>query len=60
MGFPDRSVCNELTCNARDPGSIPGLGKSAGEGIGYTFKYSWAFLMAYLVKNPPVMGETWV
>ena len=33
---------------------------SAGEGIGYPFQYSWAFLVAQLVKNPPAMQETWV
>ena len=35
IGFPDSSVGEESTCNAGDPGSIPGLGISAGEGIGY-------------------------
>ena len=39
---------------------IPGLGKSAGEGIGYPLQYSWASLVAQLVKNPPAMWETWV
>ena len=39
---------------------IPGLGRSAGEGIGYPLQYSWASFMAQLVKNPPAMGETWV
>ena len=32
---------------------IPGLGRSTGEGIGYPLQYSWASLMAQLVKNPP-------
>ena len=41
-GFPDSSVGKESTCNAGDPGSIPGLGRSAGEGIGYALQYSWA------------------
>ena len=44
----------------RDPGSIPGLGRSPGEGIGYTLQDSWASLLAQLVKNPPAMQETWV
>ena len=44
----------------QDPGSIPGSGRSAGEGIGYPLQYSWASLAAQLVKNPPVMQETWV
>ena len=39
---------------------IPGLGRSAGEGIGYSLQYSWAFLVAQSVKNPPAMWETWV
>ena len=39
---------------------IPGLGRSAGEGIGYPLQYSWASLVAQLVKNPPVMQKTWV
>ena len=40
--------------------SIPGSGRSAGEGIGYPVQYSWASLVAQTVKNPPVMWETWV
>ena len=39
---------------------IPGLGRSAGEGIGYPLQYSCASLVAQLVKNPPAMQETWV
>ena len=39
-GFPDRSVCEESTCNEGDPGLIPGLGKSPGEGKGYPLQYS--------------------
>ena len=39
---------------------IPGLGRSAGEGIGYTLQYSWAPLVAQLVRNLPAMQETWV
>ena len=58
--FPDISVGKESTCNAGDPGSIPGLERSAGEGIGYPLQYSWASLVAQLVKNPPAMQETWV
>ena len=38
----------------------PGLGISAGEGIGYPLQYSWASLVAQLVKNLPAMRETWV
>ena len=53
MGFPDSSVGKESTCNAGHPGSIPGWGRSAGEGIGYPLQYSWTSLVAQLVKNPP-------
>ena len=60
MGFPDSSVGKESACNAGDPGSIPGLGRSPGEGIGYLLQYSWASLVAQLVENLPVMLETWV
>ena len=59
-GFPDSSVGKESACNAGDPGLIPGLGKSAGEGIGYPLQYFWASLVAQLVKNPAAMQETWV
>ena len=57
---PDSSVGKESACNIGDPGSIPGLERSAGEGIGYPFQYSRASLVAQLVKNPPAMQETWV
>jgi len=60
LDFPDSSVGKESTCNAGDPSSIPRLGRSAGEVIGYSLKYSWASLVAQLVKNPPAMQETWV
>ena len=39
--------------------SIPGSGRYLGEGIGYPLQYSWASLVAQLVKNPPAMRETW-
>ena len=60
MGFPDSSVGKESACNAGDHSLIPGLGRSAGEGIGHPLQYSWASLVAQLVKNPPAMWETWV
>ena len=59
-GFPDSSVGKESACNAGDPGSITGSGRSPGEGIGYPLQYSWASLVAQLVKNLPAMWETWV
>ena len=60
MGFPHSAVGKESACNAGDPGLIPGLGTSPGEGIGYPLQYSWAFLVAQLVKNQPAMQETLV
>ena len=60
VGFPHSSVGEESACSTADPGLIPGLGRSAGEGIGYRLQYSWASLVAQLVKNPPAVGETGV
>ena len=60
MVFSDSSVGKESACNAGDPDSIPGSGRSAGEGIVYPLQYAWASLVAQLVKNPPAMHETWV
>ena len=60
LGFPDSPVGKESTCSAGEPSLIPGLGRSAGEGIGYPLQYSWASPVAQLVKNPPAMQETWV
>ena len=39
---------------------IPGSGRSAGEEIDYPLQYSWASLLAQLVKNSPTVWETWV
>ena len=59
--FPGSSVGKEYACSAGDPGSIPGLGRSTGEGISCPLQYSWVSLVAQLVKNPPpAMWETWV
>ena len=59
-GFPGSSAGEESACNAGDPDSIPESGISAGEGKGYPLQYSWASLLAQLVKNPPAMQETLV
>ena len=40
LGFSHSSVGKEFACNVGDPGSIPGLGRSIGEGIGYPLQYS--------------------
>ena len=60
MGFPESSVGKESTCNAGDSTSIPGSGRSPGEGMGYPLQSSWASLVAELVKNLPAVQETWV
>ena len=60
LDFPDSSAGKECTCNAGDPGSIPGLGRSTKDGIGYPLQYSWDSLVAQLVKNLSAMWETWV
>ena len=59
-GFPDSSVGKESACNAGNPGLISGLGRAAGEGIGYLLQYSWASLVAQMVKNLATMWEIWV
>ena len=59
MGLPDSSVGKESTYVVGDPGSIPRLGRSTGEWIGYPLQYSWASCVAQLAKNLPAMWETW-
>ena len=60
MGFPGGSAGKESACSAGDPSSITGSGRSPEEGTGYPLQYSWASLVAQLVKNSPAMRETWV
>ena len=60
MGFLGSSAGKDSAYNARDPGSIPGLGRSSGEGISYPLQYSLASLVAQTVKNPPAIQEAWV
>ena len=60
MGFPGSSPGKESACSAGDPSSIPGFGRSPGEGIGYPIQYSEASLAAQMVKNLPAVQETWV
>ena len=59
-GFPDSSVGKKSAYNAGDCGLIPGSERSAGEGIGYPLQYSWASLVAQLIKSLSAMQETWV
>ena len=54
-GLPGSSAGKESACDARDPSSIPGSERSAGEGIGYPLQCSWASLVAQMVKNSPAM-----
>ena len=56
--FPGNFLGKESACSAGDPGSIPGSGRSPGEGIGCPPQYSWASLVAQLVENPSAMRET--
>ena len=60
LGFPGGSAGKESACNAGDPGTILGSGRSPGVGIGYPVQYSWVSLVAQLVQNLPAMQETWV
>ena len=57
-GFLVSSAGKESACNAGDLASILGLGRSPGEGKGYPLQYSWASLVAQLVKNLPEMQKT--
>ena len=59
-GFPGSSAGKESACQAGGPDLIPELGRSPGEGIAYSFQYSWAALVAQMVKNLPAMRATWV
>ena len=59
-GFLHSSVGKESASNAGDPSLIPGSERPTGEGTGYPLQYSWASLVAQLVKNLPAMQETWV
>ena len=58
--FSGSSAGKESTYNAEDPGSIPGSGRSPGEGTGYPLQYSWVSLVAQMVKNLPTLWETLV
>ena len=58
MGFPGGSTGKESACNAGDPGSTSGLGRSPPEGISYSLQYSWASLVAQMLKSPLAIQET--
>ena len=57
-GFPSSLAGKESACSAGDHSSIPGSGRPAGEGIGYPHQYSWASMVAQLLKNLPAMWDT--
>ena len=59
MGFPGSSAGKEFTCKAEHPGLIPGSGRSPGEGIGYPLQYSWASMVAQLVKKSACNVGDW-
>ena len=50
----------ESACNAGDPDSTPGLGRSPGGGLDYPLQYSWVPLVAQMLKNLPEMRKSWV
>ena len=52
MGFPCGSVGKESACSAGDLGSVPGLGRSPGEGNGYPLQYP-------CLENPMDRGAWW-
>ena len=60
LGVPGASDGKESACLAGDSGLIPGSRRSPGEGISYPLQYSWASLVAQMVKHLPAMQETWV
>ena len=60
QGFPYSSAGKESACNAGESSSIPGLGRSPGEGIGYPPQYLWTSPLAQMVKNPSAVEKTWV
>ena len=60
LELPSSSAGKESACEAGDPSLIPGSGRSAGEGIGCPLQFFLASLVTQLVKNLPVIRETWV
>ena len=59
QAFPDSSVGEESICNAGDPGSISGSGRSTGEGVGYPLQYSWTSLVTQTVILSAIW-EAWL
>ena len=59
-GFHDSSVGKESACNTGDPGSIPGSGRFAGEGIGYSLQYSGLENSMDCVVHGVTKSRTWL
>ena len=60
MGFPGSSTGKDSNRSAGDTTSIPGSGRSPGEGIGYPLQYPWVSLVARTVRNLPGMQKPWI
>ena len=60
LGFPGSSAGKESACNTGYSRSVPGLGRSPGEGIGYPLQCFWALLVAQMIKNTPAVLKNWV
>ena len=60
LGLSYSSAGKQSACSVGGPDSIPGLERSRREGIRYALRYSWASLLAQLVKNLSAMPVTWV
>ena len=59
-GFPNSTVGKESTCNAGDPCSIPGLGRSLGEGKGYPLQYSGLENSMDCIVHGVAKSQTWL
>ena len=60
LGFPGGSDGKESACNGGDLGLILGSQRSPGGGHGNPLQFSWASLVAQMIKNPLGIQETWV
>ena len=58
LGFPNSSVGKESDCNSGDPGLIPGLRRSTGEGNGYPLQYSG--LETSMDYTVPGVAKSWI
>ena len=58
LGFPGSSAGKESACNAGDTSSIPGLGRSPGEGNSYPLQYSALENSMYCIVYGVAKGQT--